>query len=80
MKKRQLTSLFNKYTSIEMGEKRKLAFSILAEIMDEQEINNNSSEIIAFFIDELEQLDPNRYNQNVDFALSSMKGMIFREK
>jgi hypothetical protein len=80
MKKRQLTSLFNKYTSIEMGGKRKLAFSILAEIMDEQEINNNSSEIIAFFIDELEQLDPNRYNQNVDCALSSTKGMIFREK
>jgi hypothetical protein len=80
MKKRQLTSLFKKYTSIDMGEKRKLAFSILAEIMDEEEINNNPHEITAFFIDELQQLDPTEYNPNVDGALSSVKGMTFREK
>jgi hypothetical protein len=80
MKKRQLSSLFSKYTSVHMGKKRKLAFAILAEIMDEQEINNNPREITAFFINELKQLDPNGYNPNVDGALSSVKGMMFREQ
>ncbi len=73
MKKRQLSSLFNKYTSTDMGKKRKLAFSILAEIMEEQEINNNPPAITDFFIHELKQLDP-----NVHAALLSVKGMMFR--
>jgi hypothetical protein len=80
MKKRQLSSLFNKYTSIDMGEKRKLASVILAEILDEQEINNNPREITAFFINELKQLDPNGYNPNVDTTLSSLSGMMFRKQ
>jgi hypothetical protein len=80
MKKRQLTSLFKQYISIDMGEKRKLALGILAEILDEEEINNNSREITAFFINELKQLDPNGYNPNVDTTLSSLSGMTFREK
>jgi hypothetical protein len=80
MKKRQLVPLFKKYVSTNTGEKRKLAFDILAEIMDEQEINTHSSKITAFFIDELKHLDPNGYNPDVDNALSSLKGMVFREK
>jgi hypothetical protein len=62
------------------AEKRKLAFAILAQIMDEQEINDHASEITAVFIDQLKQLDPNGYNPNVDYALSSLKGMIVRER
>jgi hypothetical protein len=80
MKKRQLSSLFKTYISIDMGEKRKIALGILAEILDEQEINNNSREITAFFINELKQLDPNGYNPNVDTTLSSLLGTMFREK
>jgi len=80
MKKRQLTSLFKKYISTDMGEKRKLALGILAEILDEEEINNNSHEITAFFVNELKQLDPNGYNPHVDTTLSSLSGMMFREK
>ncbi len=59
---------------------RKSAFSILAEIMEEQEINNNPPTITDFFIHELKQLDPNGYNPNVHGALLSVKGMMFTEK
>jgi hypothetical protein len=63
-----------------MGEKRRLASVILAEILYEEEINNNPREITAFFINELKQLDPNGSNPNVDDALSSVKGMMFRKQ
>jgi hypothetical protein len=80
MKQRQLTSLFNKYTTTDMGEKRKLAFAILAEIMDEQEINNNPNDVIAVFIEQLKQLNPNESNPDFDSTLSSIQGMIFMKK
>jgi hypothetical protein len=81
MKKRQLVPLFKKYISTtNIDEIRKLAFNILAQIMDEQEINSNPSEITRVFIDELKHLDPNGYNSDVDNALSSLKGMMIREK
>jgi hypothetical protein len=80
MKQRQLTSLFNKYTTTDMGEKRKLAFAILAEIMDEQEINNNPNDVTAVFIEQLKQLNPNESNPNFNSTLSSIQGMIFMKK
>ncbi|CAF3427646.1 unnamed protein product [Rotaria sp. Silwood1] len=80
MKKRHLTSLFNKYTDVEMGEKRKLAFDILAEIMDEQEINNNSSEIISVFTDQLKELNPNEYKPDIDNTLSSLQALMQYEQ
>jgi hypothetical protein len=79
MRNRQLTSLFKNYSSTEKIEQRKLAFSILAEIMDEKEINNNLYEIMAIFIDQLKQPNPNEYNPDVDSTLSSLKGKMFRE-
>ncbi|CAF3252843.1 unnamed protein product [Rotaria sp. Silwood2] len=80
MKKRHLTSLFKKYTSIEMGKKRKLAFDILAEIMDEQEINNDPSGITSIFIDQLKQLNPNENNPDLDNSLSSLQALIQHEQ
>ncbi|CAF4467057.1 unnamed protein product, partial [Rotaria sp. Silwood2] len=80
MKKLHLTSLFKKYTPIEMGKKRKLAFLILAEIMDEQEINNDPSGITSIFIDQLKQLNPNEYNPDVDNTLSSLQEKIIQCK
>ncbi|CAF3477787.1 unnamed protein product [Rotaria sordida] len=80
MKKRRLIYLFNRYTDIEMGEKRKLAFEILAEIMDEQEVNDNSSEITSIFIDQLKQLNQNEYNPNLDNTLSSLNALIQHEQ
>ncbi|CAF4830234.1 unnamed protein product [Rotaria sp. Silwood1] len=80
MRKRHLTSFFNKYTSSGMGKKRKLAFDILAEIMDEQEINNNSSEITSIFIDQLKDLNPNEYNPHLDSTLSSLQALMQHEK
>ncbi|CAF3401205.1 unnamed protein product [Rotaria sp. Silwood1] len=80
MRKRHLTSFFNKYTSSGMGKKRKLAFDILAEIMDEQEINNNSSEITSIFIDQLKELNPNEYNPHLDSTLSSLQALMQHEK
>jgi hypothetical protein len=77
MKKRQLTSVINKYTSADMGDKRKLAFGILAEIMDEQEINDNPTEMTGIFIEQLKQLNLNEYNPDVDSTLSTLQGMIF---
>jgi hypothetical protein len=79
MRNRQLTSLFKSYSSTEKIEQRKLAFGILAEIMDEQEINNNLYEIMAIFIDQLKQPNPNELNPDVDSTLSSLKGKMFRE-
>ncbi|CAF2736382.1 unnamed protein product [Rotaria sp. Silwood2] len=80
MKKLHLTSLFKKYTPIEMGEKRKLAFAILAEIMDEQEINNNPSEITAVFTDQLKELNPNKYEPDMNNALSSLNALMQHEQ
>ncbi|CAF3373963.1 unnamed protein product [Rotaria socialis] len=80
MKKRQLTSLFNKYASTEGGEQQKLALSILAEIMDESEINDNPTEMVKIFIDQLKELDPNKYNPDLDNTLSSLNAMIQHEE
>ncbi len=81
IKKRHLTPLFKKYTSNQIDpEMRQLALNILAQIMDEEEINKNLTEITASFINQLKQLDPNGYNADVDDALSSLKGMIFTER
>jgi hypothetical protein len=74
MKKRQLTPLFMQYTPPEMGEKRKLAFAILAQIMNEQEIKDNPAAMTGVFIDQLKQLDPKKYNPDLDSPLSSVKG------
>ncbi|CAF4288127.1 unnamed protein product [Rotaria sp. Silwood2] len=76
MKKRHLTFVLNKYTAIEMDENRKIAFDILAEIMDEQEIKNNPSEITSAFIYQLKQINLNEYNSNLDNTLSSLKALM----
>jgi hypothetical protein len=75
MKKRQLTSLFKKYTPTSMGERRQLAFSILAQIMDEQEVKDKPDEMTAVFIEQLKELDPKGYNPKLDGTLTSLKGM-----
>jgi hypothetical protein len=81
IKQRQVTSLLDKYTSSRNdAEIRQLASNILAEIMNEEEINKNPSKITAAFLDQLKQLNPNRYNQDVDSALSSFKSMIFNKR
>ncbi|CAF1341346.1 unnamed protein product [Rotaria magnacalcarata] len=80
MRKRQLTSLFNKYISNEAGEQQKLALSILAEIMDEKEINDNPTEMAKIFIDQINKLDPNKYDPDVDNTLSSLNAMMQHEE
>ncbi|CAM4811303.1 unnamed protein product [Rotaria magnacalcarata] len=80
MRKRQLTSLFNEYTSNEAGEQQKLALSILAEIMDEKEINDNPTEMAKIFIDQINKLDPNKYDPDVDNTLSSLNAMMQHEE
>ncbi len=79
MRNHQLTSLFKNYSSTENTEQRKLAFGILAEIMDEKEINKNPQEITATFIDQLKLLNPNEHNPDVDSTLSTLKGKIIRK-
>ncbi|CAF1511476.1 unnamed protein product, partial [Adineta steineri] len=80
MKNRQLTSLFYNFTSTQNIEERKLAFSILAEIMDEKEINEKPNEITSVFIDQLKQLNPNEYNPNMDSTLSSLQALMQHEQ
>ncbi|UJR27607.1 hypothetical protein I4U23_008888 [Adineta vaga] len=79
IKNRQLTSLFRNFTSTENNDQRKLAFGILAEIMDEQEINKNPEEMTTIFIDQLKQLDPKEYNPDLDNILSTIKVLIQHE-
>ncbi len=81
IKKRHLTPLLHKYTSNQFNAgTRQLALNTLAQVIDEEEINKNPTEITASFINQLKQLDPNGYNADVDDALSSLKGMIFTER
>ncbi|UJR27608.1 hypothetical protein I4U23_008889 [Adineta vaga] len=80
IKNRQLTSLFRNFTLTENNDQRKLAFGILAEIMDEQEINKNPEEMTTIFIDQLKRLNPKEYNQDIDSALSTLKGLMQHEE
>ncbi|CAM4879741.1 unnamed protein product [Rotaria socialis] len=80
MRGRRLTPLFHKYETTQVGEKQKLALAILAEIMNEQEINNNPSEITNFFLNQLKQLNPNEYNSNLDNTLSSLDVLMQYEQ
>ncbi|CAF2134042.1 unnamed protein product [Rotaria magnacalcarata] len=80
MRDRRLTPLFHKYKTTEVGEKQKLALAILAEIMNEQEINNNPSEITTFFLDQLKQLNPNEYISNLDSTLSGLNALMQYEQ
>lgn len=76
MKQRNLTSLFHQYTPVSMGEKRKLAYYILGEIMNEDDLVD-ASDITRFFIEELKQLDPHQHNPMLDETLASLNGRIF---
>ncbi len=81
IKKHQIISLVNKYTSTEFNlQIRQLAWNILAQIMDEEEINKNPAEITASFLNQLKQIDPNGQSSDVDNALSSLKGMIYSQR
>lgn len=74
MKNRQLTPLIRQYTSTQNGDQQRLAYGVLAEIMDEKEISNNPGEMTAVFVGQLAGLDPNGHNADVDSALSTLKG------
>ena len=74
IKNRQLTPLFRSYTSTPNEDQRKLAFGILAEIMDEKEINKNAAEITSVFVGQLSALNPNQYNPECDSTLSTLQG------
>ena len=76
IKKRELTSTIKAFTSTENSEQRKAAFGILAEIMDEKEINENPSEMTAIFVDQLKQLDIKEYDPNLDNTLLTLKGKL----
>ena len=78
IRKRRLTSLFNKYTSPDTPEQiRQLAFAILAHTIDEQDINKDPTNITAAFLDQLTQLHPHIHNPHLDVTLASLKGIIF---
>lgn len=78
IKSQHLTSLFKKYTLTKTdNEKCPLAYSILAQIMDEKDAAENPTEIMTIFINELQQLDPNGHNVTVDKTLNSLRGTIF---
>ncbi|CAF1319669.1 unnamed protein product [Adineta steineri] len=80
MKNRQLTSIFYNYISTENAEQQKLGLSILAEIMDEKEINEKPNEITSVFIDHLKQLNLNEYDPNMDSTLASLKVLMQHEQ
>ncbi|CAF1672454.1 unnamed protein product, partial [Adineta ricciae] len=80
VKKHELTSTIKAFTSTENSEQRKAAFGILAEIMDEKEINESPSEMTAIFVDQLKQLDIKEYNPNLDDTLSTLKVLIQHEE
>lgn len=78
IRKRRLISLFNKYASSDVEEPiRQLALAILAQTMDEQDVNKNPIPITAAFLDQLTQLDLNTHNPNLDTILSGLAGMLF---
>jgi hypothetical protein len=78
IKKHQITSLLHKYTSTPFStEIQQLAWNILAQIMDEEEINKSPAEITASFLNQLKPIGTNTHNHDVDNALSSLKGMIY---
>lgn len=75
IRKRRLNSLFNKYASSDIQEPtRQLALAILAQTMDEQDVNKNSAQITAAFLEQLNQLDPNIYNPHLDITLAGLTG------
>ena len=77
IKQKQLSSLFISYTSKDHpNEVRKLAFAILAQIIDEQQLtqNTNIPEMMSIFIDQLKQLDAHGYNEDIDTTLTSLRG------
>lgn len=77
IKQQQLTPLFTPFTDKQQPDQvRKLAFAIIAQIIDEQQLTQqaNMPEMIGVFIDQLSQLDPNGYNEEVDPALASLRG------
>ena len=73
----QLTTLFTSFTDKQqLNQVRKLAFAILAQIIDEQQLaqHANIPEMMRVFIEQLDQLDPNGYNEEADTALASLRG------
>ena len=78
IRKRHLTSLFNECASSNIDEQtRQLVLSILAHTIDEQEVNKNPTQIIAAFLEQLTQLEPDTHHPQLDATLANLKGMIF---
>ena len=76
---RQLVALVSKYASSDSLEQRTLAFATLAQIINEQEANSASVEMVTVFIQQLEQGNPTEFNPCLDIALSSVKALMQHE-
>lgn len=77
IEQKKLTSLFNSFTAKDKpDEVRKLAFAIIAQIIDEEQVaqSTNIPEMMSVFIEQLKHLDPNGYNEDADTSLTSLRG------
>ena len=74
MQQRQISTHLLPFTNDHQHERqRTLALAILAQVIDEKQLTA-TDQMMSVFIDQLQHIDPRRYNAELDTTLASLQG------